>query len=326
MKKIILPMIKDSLSDYKAAEEEILRAYQREIYFPLLKIFDVRRKTITNARKGSALIEAIRDGRVRFRLGSGEFYGKFNAAISRELKEMGAVWYGDGKVWRIWLTSIPPHIQDIIRTSEVVLQRRLDLMDKSLRQIVPEVFADKIKLSEIFEKTIRKVDAKVDDTLKHIAVPPTITLDDTAIIARDWANNMALDIKTFTDKQVKELRKRVLNHVVAGGRYEDIIDDIKNSYGVTKRKARFWARQETSLLMAKVKQARYQAAGVNEYIWTCVAGSPAHPVRPAHKRLDGSTQRFDDPPITTEPGEPERRNNPGEDYNCRCGARPVIKI
>jgi SPP1 gp7 family putative phage head morphogenesis protein len=101
---------------------------------------------------------------------------------------------------------------------------------------------------------------------------------------------------------------------------------IRESFGVTEKKAKFLARQETGLLMAKFKESRYTESGIHQYKWRCSAGSAKHPVRPSHKVLDGRVFRWDTPPITTAPDEPQRRNNPGEDFNCRCVAIPIVGL
>ena len=92
---------------------------------------------------------------------------------------------------------------------------------------------------------------------------------------------------------------------------------------MSQRKAKFLASQETRLLTSKLKEVRYKDVGIDEYIWQTVKGTPEHPVRPMHKKLNGTKQRFSSPPITNEKGQ---RNNPGEDYRCRCVARPIVKF
>jgi hypothetical protein len=44
-------------------------------------------------------------------------------------------------------------------------------------------------------------------------------------------------------------------------------------------------------------------------------------VRERHAELDGERFRWDDPPVTNEDGD---ENHPGEDYQCRCTAYPVL--
>ncbi len=108
-----------------------------------------------------------------------------------------------------------------------------------------------------------------------------------------------------------------------GYRYETLVAEIQKSYGISQRKAKFLARQETSLLMSKFKQVRYQEAGSNEYIWDCVAGSSAHPVRHFHLLNRGKIFRWDTGAPINANGD---RKNPGQDYNCRCFAKPIIRF
>jgi SPP1 gp7 family putative phage head morphogenesis protein len=58
---------------------------------------------------------------------------------------------------------------------------------------------------------------------------------------------------------------------------------------------------------------RQQAIGINSYIWHSQDDAR---VRPDHAANDGQIFNWDTPPPT---------GNPGEDYNCRCWAEPVIK-
>lgn len=101
---------------------------------------------------------------------------------------------------------------------------------------------------------------------------------------------------------------------------------IQDSYDVSANKAKLLALQETSLLMGKFKQVRYADSGVQEYRWGCVAGTKNHPVPPWHKALEGKIFRWDGPPITSKLGEPVHRSNSGEDFNCRCFARPIVRF
>ncbi len=119
--------------------------------------------------------------------------------------------------------------------------------------------------------------------------------------------------------------------ITAGNRYDSLIKVIERQYGVMTSKARFIARQETNLFLAAFKKARYTSAGSQTYIWGCVKmphdTSPDHHtlgnVRYYHGILEGSIQRWDNPPPTDAKG---NRNNPLEDFGCRCFAIPQIEF
>jgi SPP1 gp7 family putative phage head morphogenesis protein len=321
-RSIELRPIKESTEDYEAIEQEIIKLFRKCIYLPLLKEFSESANILKNSKDD--LFSAIRSGRITYY--RGVFSGRFNSTISRELKKLGATWDRIGKAWKINQSDLPAEIRFAIMASESRYAEKVEAIDKKLASIIPEEVAEQLKIERLFDSTLWKVDKEFKKTLRGLTVAPELTPEQAKRIADEWQNNMKLWIKDFTEKEIRKLREEMKETVFAGNRYESAINHIKSSYGVSRRKAKFLARQETSLLMTKFKQTRYEDAGVREYRWGCVTGSPLHPVRPWHKALEGKVFRWDNPPVTTAPGEPARRNNPGQDYNCRCFARPIVKF
>jgi SPP1 gp7 family putative phage head morphogenesis protein len=103
-----------------------------------------------------------------------------------------------------------------------------------------------------------------------------------------------------------------------GRRVESLAKEIERRFEVTRSKAELLARDQVLKLNSNITQERQRAAGIEEYIWT---SSGDERVRDRHADLDGETFRWDDPPVTNEDGD---RNHPGEDYQCRCTAYPVL--
>jgi len=104
----------------------------------------------------------------------------------------------------------------------------------------------------------------------------------------------------------------------AGRRYETLARDIQARFGITTRHAELIARDQTSKLNARITRDRMAAAGITTYRWT-TAGDER--VRSMHDDLDGEEFDFGDPPVTNDDGD---TNNPGEDYQCRCVAFPIL--
>lgn len=326
MKYKELKPIKETTEDYEAVERKIIELFRREIYLPLIRQFSQKVK-LSNSIED--LFNALQTGRITFN--RGVFSGRFNSVLSRTLKELGATWNRRDSTWRIQKAALPRDVQYALSATESAFKEKLQRIDKELTEVVPSELAEKLSLEHNFDRALWRVDRDFKASVKGIAIAPELTDEDRARIAAEWQNNMRLWIKDFTEREIVELRKNMQKSILAGNRFESAIRTIKDSYGVTQRKAKFLARQETALLMTKQKEIRYQSAGVNEYKWRSVAGSPKHPVRPRHKALNdaslkGKIFRFDDPPVTTAPGEPERRNNPGADFNCRCSAIPVVRF
>jgi SPP1 gp7 family putative phage head morphogenesis protein len=327
MQKIELKPIKESTEDFEAVEKQLKAIFRQEIYLPLIRELGEPSGALQNSKYN--LLEAIRSGRITYCLKS--FFGKFSAAISKELKQLGATWDRVQGAWKIPLSSLPMEVRAAISSGEVRVKEKLAAIDKRLAQIMPEKIADRVSIEKIFDRLLQKTDRQFHSSVKGLIVPPQLTPERRARIASEWQNNMKLWVKDFAESEITKLRKDIQKNAFAGKRYDTVIKTIQDSYEVSSNKAKFLARQETSLLLTKFKETRYTDSGINEYRWVNVSGSPRHPVRPRHKALGDASKkgkifRWDDPPITSEPHEPERRNNPGQDFNCRCFAVPVVQF
>lgn len=322
MKTIELKAIKETTEDYEVIEERIKKVFRKMLYFPLLRELNLDKSTLQNSK--SPLLDAVQSGELTYT--GDRFRGKLNAQITKELKSLGAVWDKKEKVFRIPNSLLPADLRMAIKLSMKRFEEKFKKLDSKIRQNLPDEISANLKTADIFDKVLWKTDRDLQSSLRNITVSPKLSKEQREKIAEEWQDNMDLWIKDFAKEEIVKLRKDISKSVLAGDRRKSIADSIKKSYGVTENKAKFLARQETSLMMAKFKETRYTAAGVREYKWGCVAGSPNHPVRPWHKALEGKIFTWDKPPITTAPGEAARHNNPGQDYNCRCFAKPVVRF
>lgn len=319
------------ITETTAYEDEITRRilalFTKEFYRPLMKELGVNKKTLKNAPED--LIDAIRSGRITYH--KGIFSGKLNATLSQELRKLGAKWNGLEKAFSLPVNELPLEVRHAISASEFRFTDMLRKIDKKLSEIWPAKLADQVKVEDLFDKTIFKLNKKFEDSVKSITIAPKFDDAQRKRLASEYQEDLKRPIKDFTSEQIEKLRKQIRASAEAGNRFETLQKSIQESYGVTVGRARFIARQETNLVTAKFTEMRYQAAGVTEYKWRSVTGSKAHPVRPAHQALNDASQkqgkvfRFDDPPITSEPGEAVRRNNPKQDFNCRCTAVPIVR-
>lgn len=320
MKLRELQPIKEDPKDFDEVEAKIRELFKRELYIPLLKLLGLPIDRLTNTLND--LVDALQTGQITFYRGT--FSGRFDSAISRELKRIGAKWDRRQGVFKIPASSLPMEVRQAVYASHARFADQLGKIDEHLKKIVPEEIADKLKIGNLFESTIWKTDRDFRASMKGLTLPPKLPDARKKRIADEWENNLKLHIKDWTQEEIGTLRKRVQKSVFTGNRYESLIKTIEQRYQVSENKAKFLARQETSLLMTKFKETRYVEAGVNEYRWGCVAGSKNHPVRHDHKILEGDTFTWNNPPITNR--KTGARNNPGQDYNCRCFARPIVRF
>jgi len=312
--------IKETPDDWDAVEKAIRDLFRKLLYVPILREISEPSKVMKNSLE--SLVKALQDGRITY--AKGRFSGSFNATLSKELKGLGATFDRSSGSFKITERELPYAVRSAVKASEHRFQEKLEKIDARLSQLSPKELSEKLSVEKHFDRALWKVDRDFHSSVKGITIAPKLSAHQRQRIALEWGENMQLWVQEFAEKEIKELRQNVMRTAFSGNRRESMIQTIQDSYGVTANKAKFLARQETSLLMTKFKQTRYQSAGVEYYKWGCVTGSKNHPVRPWHRALEGKVFRWDDPPITTQPGTPVRRNNPGQDYNCRCFARPLV--
>lgn len=125
-------------------------------------------------------------------------------------------------------------------------------------------------------------------------------------------------ITSIAEDQLSQVRDLVDVAANSGMRVETLAAQIQERHNVSESRARLIARDQTLKTNGDLTRLRHEKIGVTEYIWDTSGDSR---VRPDHRALDGSTQRWDDPPVTNPEGD---RNHPGEDYQCRCIAIPVL--
>lgn len=323
-----LKPLPDNDKDYEVIERKLKELFRREIYIPLVKLLGIPVKTLQNSKEG--LLLAIKSGRIQFNRGS--FSGRFNASISRELKALGARWDRKTGTWKIPQSSLSHEVRSAISQSEAFFDQKLQNIDRFLAKKLPEEIADQVKLADHFERTLWKVEGQVIGSYKNLVLAPQLTEKQVKELSDDYTKNMKLWITDFTKENIEKLRKDMQASVFAGNRRDTAQKMIQSSYGTSVNKAKFLARQETRLLVTKFKQTRYEDAGVKQYRWGIshnpiqAKGAPYRKgnVRHDHGVLAGKIFSWDDPPVTDQ--STGARNHPGQDFNCRCFAIPIVKF
>jgi SPP1 gp7 family putative phage head morphogenesis protein len=116
-------------------------------------------------------------------------------------------------------------------------------------------------------------------------------------------------------ERVSKLAIEALEH---SGRSGDLKKEILRTGSVTESRAQLIARTEVGRAQSNLTEARARHVGSEEYIWRTVGD---HDVRPSHKVLEGTTHRWDEPPLCDPP---DHHAHPGCIWNCRCYAEPIL--
>jgi len=305
---------------FDALEDTLNKYFKRFIYLPLMQELKPSMR-LNNAIDRDVFVEALMKGKVYYY--RGYFKGSFNAQVTKEILRIGGVWSAKESGFRVLQEKIPYPIQTAILNSQTAFMKVIERLDKKIQQITPANFAGSIPLEKILEKMIYRTDSDVQESMKGLVISPKLTDQQRVDLVHPYVNKMKADIKGWTEEKMLELRTEIQAKLLAGERYEGMIKSIKDSYGVSQNKAKFLARQETNLMNTQLKEERYKSAGITEYRWRCVAGSPNHPVREMHLIHNNKVFSFDNPPIVNKKGD---RKNPTQDYNCRCIAIPIVRF
>ncbi len=109
---------------------------------------------------------------------------------------------------------------------------------------------------------------------------------------------------------------------------QTLVQRLQQIGGISETRARFIARDQTSKLTAALNKARMEESGIDAYKWrnvgdTRVVGNPGGkyphgtPGHGDHWDREGKTFQWDNPPSD---------GHPGEAFNCRCSAIPVLDL
>ena len=152
--------------------------------------------------------------------------------------------------------------------------------------------------------------------LTGIDIAPTVAEQ---ALVRGWATEGTDLIVSVGQDLVAGLDEHILEVARTGALTSDLRRVVMERLGVAERHAQFIARDQIAKLNGRITEATQVAAGVTEYTWRAVHDQRT---RPDHAALDGTTHRWDDPPVVDQ--RTGRREHPGGDYQCRCFARPII--
>lgn len=265
-----------------------------------------------------SLMIAIRRGRIQYK--NGVFAGDFNVSISKDLKAIGASYDSRSSTFRLSVGEVPEFIraesalyQSVAEAAHQTMIRRLDEIQTRIDSTVEELEIDTGEMSKAVEHGWR-------DSAVALEVQPKLDRNQAEELSKDYNRNIKLSINDFSKQSVVQLREIVEKNAMEGFRFDKLTDDIRHRYGVTINKARFLARQETGLFMAKYRKQRFSQAGVRRYKWST---SKDERVRDSHRRLNGTVWSYESPPVTDRNN--GARNNPGEDFNCRCVDIPILE-
>lgn len=141
------------------------------------------------------------------------------------------------------------------------------------------------------------------------------------ILTASVAENVSL-IKSIPSQYMKDVSGTVFRAIQTGEGLADIVPKLTEYEGVTLRRARNIALDQTRKTYNSINRERMKAVGVERFEWIH-SGGGQHP-RQDHIDMDGNIYSFDDlPVIDQKTGE---RGIPGQAIQCKCTMRPIVSF
>lgn len=127
-------------------------------------------------------------------------------------------------------------------------------------------------------------------------------------------------ITSIPTEAAERVHNLTIEALESSARAKEAAADIANSTHVTASRALLIARTETSRTATALLQARAESIGSTHYRWRTAGDSD---VRAGHKAMEGRICEWKNPPAVRT-GEKIYHHHPGEIFNCRCWAEPII--
>lgn len=217
-----------------------------------------------------------------------------------------------------YLKALAPHIRAIAAKGSPVRHdgvtshgRELDFLGVKVRDHIRKT------VGPAFDRMAAEVDRSNKAAAKAlIGITPQISV---------WPQ-----IATFREANIQLMENAAVSYAdqaravlddpeTFGLRVEEIADLLQQRGVASESRAELIARDQTLKLNAQLNETRQRGAGVGSYTWS---GSLDNRERESHRALEGQVFSWDAPPVTNEDGD---TNHPGEDFQCRCVALPMIE-
>ena len=188
-------------------------------------------------------------------------------------------------------------------------------------------------------RTVDKFNKKELQAFKEIAIGEAFAEDEPWVknVIDSWSREQVTLITKASQDMLDTVARRIREGVKAGKSARQVTAMINADLpGISYRRARIIARDQTAKLNSALTQGRMADAGIETYIWSTsederVRGNPTglYPkALPSHYVMNGKVCRWDDPTVWLENGEWVKRAgdapyfHPGMAIMCRCVAIP----
>lgn len=141
------------------------------------------------------------------------------------------------------------------------------------------------------------------------------------ILSAIVTENVSL-IKSIGQQYLGQVQQSVMRSIAQGTDITGLVKELQRHKGVSLRRAKIIAFDQTHKISNALSRARFMNAGITKYVWRHTGGS--NEPRPLHVKYDGRTFRYDTPVKVQD--DPVVYGYPGTLINCSCRQQPVVEF
>ena len=249
---------------------------------------------------------------------------RYNAALQKLVKQMTKETRREVEK----LFTSPVAVESHVTTAASIASQSRILMN-ALQSKFSKMFTDAARFlaESMVMQSAKASSVAVASSLKELSGGLTIKTDTLKsgpvndILKASVAENVGL-IKSIPGQYLDNVRGAVMRSITSGNGLQDLVPYLAQQEGVTERRAKNIALDQTRKAYQAMNNERMKAAGVTSFEWVHSFGGQKP--RQHHVDMNGNIYRYDDPPvIDPKTGE---RGLPGQLPNCRCTTRPVLNF
>lgn len=210
---------------------------------------------------------------------------------------------------------VESHVQGSTLINTPAMKKALEEYSKA---ITPWARNQAMKLIESTQKRISSEKAYKEHSKKIGAkLSEELFTSERGLVTLSLVNEQVELIKSIPLEAAERAQKLALEGLAGGRRADEIAAELRRTTEVTESRAKLIARTETARANTMLNLARATSVGSTHYIWRTSRDAD---VRDSHKKMNGKTVAWDDPP-TLEDG---MTGHAGTFPNCRCYAEPIL--
>ena len=310
MKHIYLKPINLRKKEIKKIYDSIKLFLKESLYNNITEIYKEHyKKSVYNTKQ--SILQLFKNEKLIVK--NNVIYGDFNSYISKELRDLGLTYDKNKKGF---IGTIPNNILKICEELKIKNKRFIYDLDDYLNTYLQNLESNIKTINIDYSPMIADYKEQLINSFERFNIKSSFLTTD---INNNYINNSKLFIKNMLFEETTKMRNELRELVEQGASNKSISQYLQYNYKMTQKRSLFIARQESSLLLSEYSKQQYLNNGIKKYIWST---SNDERVRQYHKQLNNTIQEFDNPPIDDVNG---KRHNPGENFNCRCVAIPILE-